>query len=297
MLAVLLSIHVASAHLLGLFMFTFGFALAVPTPVKALAIAAAVYGILQAAKVSPWLGQYVAGWWALLINAALTILAFWLTIPSTQLYTWGTLTATIVTILGSAGIHGSVQKLVLPAPPPATSALSSGSIYSGPAGSAQKSVPPLVKAIVLVSLISFTLLPLCAFSCSGSQQLQAAKASLQASTVIATAQQVEIALHQQSLETDAEHQFIEQQFDDVGQIGTAADACIGSASQKNGVFTCLNTAIAKLDAMNAQGGLELKSVQAKGTFETAIAGVRGVLASIEATLGGTPPVAAVTTAN
>jgi hypothetical protein len=153
-----------------------------------------------------------------------------------------------------------------------------------------------VKAVLLAGLISFALLPLCAFSCSGSQQQQAAQASLQASTVIVTAQQAEIALYGQSLDTAAEHQFIETQFDAIGQIGTTVDACIGSASQTNGVFTCLNTAITKLDAINAQGGLELKSAQAKAGFAAAVLGVRTVLASIEVTLGGTPPVASVTAA-
>jgi len=97
---------------LALMFWAFSLALAVPTPVKALAIAAAVYGILQAAKASPWLGQYITGWWALLLNGALTIVAFVLTIPASQLYSWGTLTAILVTILGSAGIHGSVKTLI-----------------------------------------------------------------------------------------------------------------------------------------------------------------------------------------
>lgn len=109
----------------ALVLFAFKFALAIPTPVKALAIAASVYGILQAAKASPWLGQYISGWWALLLNGALTILGFLVTVPADQLYTGATLTAIIVTTLGSAGIHGSVQNLITQPKPLAISPLSS----------------------------------------------------------------------------------------------------------------------------------------------------------------------------
>lgn len=95
------------------FLFLLKFALTVPTPVKALAIAAAVYAILQAAKASPWLGKYITGWWALILNGLLTVLAFIATVPAAQLYTWGTVEAIVLTILGGAGIHGSVQNLVV----------------------------------------------------------------------------------------------------------------------------------------------------------------------------------------
>lgn len=88
------------------------FTLSWPTPVTALAIAAAVYSILQAAKASPWLGQYITGWFALILNGALTVLAYVATVPSAQLYSWTTVTAIIITVLGGAGIHGSVKNLL-----------------------------------------------------------------------------------------------------------------------------------------------------------------------------------------
>jgi len=127
--------------------------------------------------------------------------------------------------------------------------------------------------------------------CPANQQQAAANASLQASTIISTAQQGEIVAHNQGLIPDADHQFVQQEFENLGQVGKTVDACIGSASGKAGVFTCLNSAISSVDQMQQQGTLNLKSTNAKQTFSTVISGVRGVLATIEATLGGTPPVA------
>lgn len=143
----------------------------------------------------------------------------------------------------------------------------------------------------LAVLSMFLALPLIGCPLNSTQQQQAAQASLQASTVLKTAQQGEIAAFNSGLIPAADHQLIEEQFENVAQLGKTADSCIGSASGSAGVFTCLNTAISAIDTINTNGGLQLKSAQAKEDYALAMTAVRTVLASIEATMGGTPPTA------
>jgi hypothetical protein len=88
---------------------------AVPAAVKVLAIAGVVYAVLQAAKQSPWLSPYLQGWLAVLVNVLLTVLGVVVTIPADQLYTLTTLETVLVTVLASAGIHGTVSKVIMPA--------------------------------------------------------------------------------------------------------------------------------------------------------------------------------------
>jgi hypothetical protein len=137
------------------------------------------------------------------------------------------------------------------------------------------------------------LITLCMVGCpmNSTQQQQAANASLQAATVFKTAQAGEITAFQNGLIPAADHQFIELQFGNVAQIGKTVDSCIAAASAQAGVFTCLNAAITNLDTMNTNGGLELKSTQAKTDYALAMTSIRTVFASIEATMGGTPPAA------
>ncbi len=145
----------------------------------------------------------------------------------------------------------------------------------------------------IFALTAGALATICLVGCplNSTQQQQAAQASLQASTVLQTAQQGEIAAFKAGLIPAADHQFIETQFEDVAGVGRTVDSCIGAASNKTGVFTCLNTAIGQIDQMNSSGGLYLKSAQAKEDYTLAMTAVRTVLASIEATMGGVPPTA------
>ena len=96
----------------GLMVFVF----TVPPAVKVLAIAAFVYAIMQAAKKSPWLSPYLKGWVAVAVNVVLTIAGIVMAIPANQLYTMDTLQLILITVLTSAGVHGTVSKLVNPSP-------------------------------------------------------------------------------------------------------------------------------------------------------------------------------------
>ena len=90
------------------------FAIAIPPAAKVLAVAVLVYGVMQAAKQSPWLSPYLQGWLAVLVNVVLTILGVVTVTPPDQLYTLATLQAVLITVLSSAGIHGTVSRVVMP---------------------------------------------------------------------------------------------------------------------------------------------------------------------------------------
>jgi len=98
--------------------------LAVPPAAKALAVIATVYGILQGLKQVPALTQYLTGWIAVAVNVLLTAGGLLIAIPADQLYTTNTLVLLITTILGSAGVHGTVKSMsqptVLATVPPST---------------------------------------------------------------------------------------------------------------------------------------------------------------------------------
>jgi hypothetical protein len=144
------------------------------------------------------------------------------------------------------------------------------------------------KLLILAALV----VPLCGCPMNQSQQQQVLRASDQAAIIVSAAQKAETTAYEQKLITPAEHQFIEQQFNSVGQIGVTVDNCIGNASNQGSVLICLNSAITSIDSINASGGLYLKSTQAKNDFTIAITGVRTVLASVDAALGGVAPVVA-----
>lgn len=126
---------------------------------------------------------------------------------------------------------------------------------------------------------------------NSTQQQQVLRASDNAALVVAAGQKAETTAFNDGLISQADHSFIEQQFGSVGQVMKAVDSCVAGSGNKGAILSCLSTAINSVDAINANGGLYLKSAQAKNDFAVAVGGVRSVLASIEATLGGTPPVA------
>jgi Flp pilus assembly protein TadG len=124
---------------------------------------------------------------------------------------------------------------------------------------------------------------------SSTQQQQVLKASDDAALIVATAQQAETAAAKQGLISPADDQFIEIQFQSIANMGKTVDSCVAGANDKNATVACITTAINEVDVINSNGGLYLKSTQAKNDFAIAVAGVRTTLASIETMLGGTAP--------
>ena len=151
-----------------------------------------------------------------------------------------------------------------------------------------------MKRLAILAL-SASILPLAGCPMTATQQQQVLKASDEAAIVVAGGQKAETAAFQQGLIPAAEHHFMEQQFASLGQIGKTVDSCVAASGSKGAMLTCLNTAITSVDAINANGGLFLKSTSAKNEYAAVMLGVRTVLASIDATLGGTPPAAPATT--
>lgn len=140
-------------------------------------------------------------------------------------------------------------------------------------------------SLIGVAVIAFTLCG-CPASTTTQQREQAAKASQNISIILQGAQQAEIIAHTQGLIPDADHVFVEQQFQTIAILGETTDACILKAVDTPGTITCLNTAVTAVDQINAQGGLALKSDKAKTDFAVAMTGIRTVLATVSATLGG-----------
>jgi len=102
-------------HLTMMFLVLVAFAL--PPAAKTLTVAATVYAVLQAAKQSPWAAKYISGWVAVLANVILTVLGVVLAppgIPADQLYTLATFQQIVITVFLSAGLHGTVSKVLLP---------------------------------------------------------------------------------------------------------------------------------------------------------------------------------------
>lgn len=101
-------------------------AVSIPPAAKVLGIIGTVYGILQGLKKVPAFTQYLTGWIAVGVNALFTVCGLLLAVPADQLYTINTAVLLITTILGSAGIHGTVssmsQPTVLATIPPSTQA-------------------------------------------------------------------------------------------------------------------------------------------------------------------------------
>lgn len=99
-------------------------ALSIPPAAKVLVVVGAVYGILQGLKKVPALTQYLTGWLAVAVNVALTVCGLLVAIPADQLYTANTAMLLVTTILGSAGVHGTVKAMspptVLATVPPST---------------------------------------------------------------------------------------------------------------------------------------------------------------------------------
>lgn len=114
----------------------------------------------------------------------------------------------------------------------------------------------------------------------------AAKASLQVTVVMRSAQEGEISAHNSGLIPDAEHQFIQKQFVTLAETDKATNDCISAAPNKGAVIHCLDTAVQTVEGINKEGGTFLKSPAAQANFSLALTSVKGILQTIEVTLGG-----------
>lgn len=138
--------------------------------------------------------------------------------------------------------------------------------------------------VLLLLVIGWVGLPL--IGCPAGTQQSAAKASLQVTVVMQSAQQGEIAAHNSGLIPDADHQFIQKQFITLAEADKAANACISAAPNKGAVISCLNAAINTVDGINKEGGTFLKSPAAQANFTLALTSIKSILQTIEVTLGG-----------
>lgn len=145
-----------------------------------------------------------------------------------------------------------------------------------------------MKKLALLSI--FLALPLT--GCPSATLQKAAQASENAAIIVQGMETAEIAAHNQGLIPDADHTFIQEQVENLAAIGKTVDACIGAAGTNAAASTCINTALTQVQAIQANGGLYLKSTEAKNDFSIAISGVEGVLNSIELILNGQPAPAA-----
>ena len=140
----------------------------------------------------------------------------------------------------------------------------------------------------IAALAALTIAAACLVGCPAnlSQRQQAASAAEKVSLIVADFQQGEIVAYQAGLIPPADHAVVQRELLTVATLGKTTDACILSATATSGVVTCLNSATAAVDQINADGGLYLKSDKAKTTFQLAMIGVKTTLASITAVLGG-----------
>lgn len=139
------------------------------------------------------------------------------------------------------------------------------------------------KAVLLICLMSLPVLA----GCPNSAQLQkAAQASENAAIVVQGLETAETAAYQKGLIPYDDHQFIQKEILTISAIGKTTDSCIGAAGSTAGAVTCVDTAVTQIDQINTQGGLYLKSDQARQDFTLAMTGVKTVLLSVEAVLGG-----------
>lgn len=129
-------------------------------------------------------------------------------------------------------------------------------------------------------------LALCLTGCPSGSQQDAAKASLQVTIVMQSAQQAEIAARNQGVISDSDHRFIQQQFINLGRADKAANDCIENANNKGAVIACLNTAVNAVNQSQQEGTLGIKSDNAKATFTLAVTSIKGVLEAIIASFGG-----------
>lgn len=79
--------------------------------VKALLIAGAIYPILQVIKK---LFPGLSGHYALAVNIALAIVGYVVTVPAPELLTVSTLLGVLTAVSAAAGLHGTIQNVLMP---------------------------------------------------------------------------------------------------------------------------------------------------------------------------------------
>lgn len=156
---------------------------------------------------------------------------------------------------------------------------------------------------VLAVLAMATLLSGCPSGTSTTQRQQAAQASQNASIIVQGFQSGEIAMYDGGKNclaaattdtakaacvviSDEDHQFIQKQLVTLATVGKTTDSCIGSTTTTAGIVACVNTAVQSVDQINNDGGLYIKSPQAKQNFQLAMVGVKTALSVISTVLGG-----------
>jgi hypothetical protein len=154
------------------------------------------------------------------------------------------------------------------------------------------------KAVGLKFILAVScLVPLMgARACSGSDQEKVAQAIDTALVGARDFQQTEIAIYNegQSCPPDGsclaisqeDHVFIQQELKTLAQAGQAAGHCVAASSNSAGDLACLKTVLDTVDEINNAGGLHIKSVDARKTYQTVMVSVRGGIAAIYAVLGG-----------
>jgi hypothetical protein len=92
-------------------------AFALPPAEKVAAVIVAVYPTIQLLKRIPAVTAFLTGWKAIALNAVLSGCGLFVVppgIPPDQLYTLNTAILLVTTILGSAGVHGTISAMSQP---------------------------------------------------------------------------------------------------------------------------------------------------------------------------------------
>jgi hypothetical protein len=153
-------------------------------------------------------------------------------------------------------------------------------------------------AVLLVLAVGTLVMTGCP-NTNATQRQQVAQASQNASIIVQGFQSGEVAMYQQGktcqattptagciVVSDEDHAFIQRELTTVAEIGKTVDSCINTTTATAGIVTCLNTATTNVTQIYNDGGLYIKSPQAKQNFQLAMLGVKTALAVISTTLGG-----------
>jgi len=152
-----------------------------------------------------------------------------------------------------------------------------------------------MKKILIFAVTSLAFM-LC--GCPSKTQQNVAQAALTASSTIQAAQQAEIAAYLNGKScastagascvviSDEDHKFIQTQFVSVSAVGKTLDSCIRTATNTAGSLICINTASATITQINNNGGLYIKSAEARKDFQAAMSALNLSLTVLTQVLGG-----------
>ena len=141
-----------------------------------------------------------------------------------------------------------------------------------------------MKRIVIKAILALPVIGL--VGCPTSTQVKVAQASQTASIVIVNFQKAEIASYQQGVVSAADHQFMETELGNVAVVGKTLDSCIKTATNNSGYLACIATAEGAVNTISTNGGIGIKSAQAKQDFQAAMSAFNVALAAISTILGG-----------